>query len=215
MKPSHIFILVLNVLISIGLVCVVVRLFASGQEKDRIIQELRSQKQVDAKKALQVQQELDTQKQFEAQIKLEEQKKLEARNQRRLEDDLDRIDSRLKRVLDQPSGFADEAKAQRDVQEELLRQLANCAKTEIGVLVSDMQSLGFTNETALQQNLDNFLKRYEAKIHSERLSYDYIDLGFSDSSRKKELDTETTRALQEAFAAKRAIAGLKPGQKDR
>ena len=214
MKPSHIFILVLNVLISIGLVCVVVRLFASGQEKDRIILELRAQKQVDARKALQAQQELETQKQFEAQIKLEEQKKIEARNQRRVEDDLDRIDARLKRVLDQPSGFADETKAQRDTQEELLRQLASCAKTEISVLVSEMQSVGFTNEAALQHHLDNFLKQYEAKIHAERLSYDYIDLGFSDSNRKKELDAETTKALQDAFAAKRAIVGLKPGRKD-
>jgi len=214
MKPSHIFILVLNVLISIGLVCVVVRLFANGQEKDRVIQELRAQKQVDAKKALKAQEELESQKQFEAQIKLEEQKKLEAKNQRRLEDDLDRIDARLKRVLDQPSGYADETKAQRDTQEELLRQLANCAKTEIGVLGSEMQSLGFTNEAALKRNLDNFLKHYEDKIHAERLSFDYVDLGFSDSNRKKELDAETTKALQEAFAAKRAIAGLKPARND-
>jgi hypothetical protein len=215
MKPGQIFILVLNVLISIGLVCVVVRLFASGQEKDQRIQELLSQKQVDAKRALQMSQELETQKQFEAQIKLEDQKKIDAKNQRRIEDDLDKIDARLKRVLDQPSGYADETKAQRDTQEELLRQLANCAKTEIGIVSSEMQSLGFTNEAALQENLDAFLKHYEAKIHAERLSYDYIDLGFSDSNRKKELDAETTKALQAAFADKRAIRSLKPGQKSK
>jgi hypothetical protein len=215
MKPGQIFILVLNVLISIGLVCVVVRLFASGQEKDQRIQELLSQKQVDAKRALQMSQELETQKQFEAQIKLEDQKKIDAKNQRRIEDDLDKIDARLKRVLDQPSGYADETKAQRDTQEELLRQLANCAKTEIGIVLSEMQSLGFTNEAALQENLDAFLKHYEAKIHAERLSYDYIDLGFSDSNRKKELDAETTKALQAAFADKRAIRSLKPGQKSK
>jgi hypothetical protein len=215
MKPGHIFILVLNVLISIGLVCVVVRLFASGQEKDQRIQELLAQKQVDAKRTLQMSQELETQKQFEAQIKLEEQKKIDAKNQRRIEDDLDKVDARLKRVLDQPSGYADETKAQRDTQEELLRQLANCAKTEIGIVSAEMQSLGFTNEAALQENLDAFLKHYEAKIHAERLSYDYIDLGFSDSNRKKELDAETTKALQAAFADKRAIRNLKPGQKNK
>ena len=62
-----------------------------------------------------------------------------------INDDLDKIDSRLKRVIDQPSGFTDETKAQRDTQEELLLQLASCAKTEIGVVVMEMQSLGFTN----------------------------------------------------------------------
>jgi hypothetical protein len=215
MKPGHIFILALNVLISIALLCVAVRLFASGQEKDRLISELRAQKQVDAKKALQMQQELETQKQFEAQIKLEERRKIEAKNQRRIEDDLDKIDARLKRVLDQPCGFADETKAQRDTQEELLRQLANCAKTEIGILIAEMQNLGFTNDAALQGNLDAFTKNYEAKIHAERLSYDYIDLGFSDTNRKRELDAESARSLQAAFAAKRAILSLKPGQKNR
>jgi hypothetical protein len=215
MKPGHIFILVLNILISIGLVCVVVRLFANGQEKDRLIAELRAQKQVDAKKALQAQEEVETQQQFAAQIKLEEQKKVEARNQRRIEDDLNKIDARLKRILDQPSGFADETKAQRDTQEELLRQIASCAKTEIGILVTEMQSVGFTNEAALQQNLDAFCKHYEARIHAERLSYDWLDLGFSDTNRKKELDAETTRALQAAFAAKRAISALKSSQKNK
>jgi hypothetical protein len=215
MKPGHIFVLVLNVLISIGLVCVVVRLFASGQEKDQTIAELRAQKQVDAKRALTTAQEIETQKQFEAQIKLEEQKKIEAKNLRRVEDDLDKVDARLKRVLDQPSGYADETKAQRDTQEELLRQIANCAKTEIGILAAEMQSLGFSNNAALQQNLDAFFKHHEAKIHAERLSYDYIDLGFSDTNRKKELDAETTKALQAAFADKRAIRSLKPGQKDK
>jgi len=215
MKPGHIFILALNVLISIALVCVVVRLFASGQEKDQIISGLRAQKQVDAKKALEKQQEIETQKQFEAQVQLEEQKKIEAKNQRRVEGDFDKIDARLKRVLDQPSGFADETKAQRDTQEELLRELANCAKTEIGILAAEMQSLGFTNDAALQENLDGFLKNYEAKIHAERMSYDFIDLGFSDTTRKKELDAETAKALQAAFAHKRAIRNLKPGQKEK
>jgi hypothetical protein len=213
MKPGHIFILALNVLISIALLCVVVRLFASGQEKDRLISELRAQKQVDAKKAQQLQQEMEAQKQFDAQIKLEEQKKIEAKNLRRIEDGLDKIDARLKRVLDQPSGFANETKAQRDTQEELLRQLASCAKTEMGILAGEMQTLGFTNDAALQANLDAFMKNYEAKIHAERLSFDYIDLGFSDSNRKKELDAEMAKAFQAASANKRAIQNLKPGQK--
>ncbi len=215
MKPGQIFILVLNVLISIALVCVIVRLYAEGQEKDQTIQELRSQKQVDAKKSLQAQQEMEAQKQFEEQLKLEEQKKLEARNQRRVEDDFDKIDTRLKRVLDQPSGFSDENKAQRDTQEELLRQLANVAKTEISILAVEMQSVGFTNDAALQENLDVFFKSYEDKIHAERLSYDYIELGFRDSDHKKELDAESARSLQAAFAAKRAILNLKPGQKNK
>ncbi|HTY88240.1 MAG TPA: hypothetical protein VMB80_12305 [Candidatus Acidoferrum sp.] len=215
MKPGTIFILVLNVLISIALVCVVVRLYASNLEKDQTIAELRTQKQTDAKKALQAQQELDAQKEFEAQKKLEEQKRLETKNQRRVEDDLDKIDARLKRVLDQPSGFADESKAQRDTQEELLRQLANVAKTEIGILAVEIQTVGFTNDAALQANLDIFFKSYEDKIHAERLSYDYIELGFRDSDHKKELDAESARSLQAAFAAKRAILALKPSQKSK
>ncbi len=215
MKPGHIFILVLNILISIALVCVIVRLYAEVQEKDQTIQELRSQKQVDARKALQTQQEMEAQKQFEEQLKLEAQKKLEAKNQRRVEDDLDKIDTRLKRVLDQPSGYADENKAQRDAQEELLRQLANCAKTEISILAVEMQGVGFTNDAALQENLDAFFKSYDDKIHAERLSYDYIELGFRDSDHKKELDAESARSMQAAFAAKRAILNLKPGQKNK
>jgi len=80
MKPSHIFILVLNLLVTLALACVVVLLYSNGQEKDRTIQELQAQKQVDGQKALKAQKEEEVQKQFEAQIKLEAQKELEAKN---------------------------------------------------------------------------------------------------------------------------------------
>ena len=209
MKPSHIFILVLNLLITLALACFIVRLFVNLQEKDRIIQELQAQKQVDVQKARKAQKEEEVQKQFEAQIKLEAQKGLEAKNLHKINDDLDKIDARLKRVLDQPSGYADETKAQRDTQEELLRQFASWAKTEIGVLAVEMQSLGFTNDAALQENLDAFFRNHEDKIHEERLSYDYIDLGLRDSDHKKEKDAESAKSLQAAFAAKRAIHNLK------
>ncbi|MGO9586622.1 MAG: hypothetical protein ACLP2Y_10550 [Limisphaerales bacterium] len=213
MKPGHIFILVLNLLISLALACFIVRLFVNLQEKDRIIQDLQAQKQVEAQKAAKAQKEDEVQKQFEAQIKLEAQKQFEAKNLRLINDDLDKIDARLKRVLDQPSGYADETKAQRDTQEELLRQLASCAKTEIGVLAVEMQSLGFPNDAALQENLGAFFRSYEDKIHEERLSYDYIDLGLRDSDHKKEKDAESAQALQAAFAAKRAIHNLKQNPK--
>ena len=57
MKPGHIFILVLNLLITLALACFIVRLYVTLQEKDRIIQELQAQKQVDGQKALKVQKE--------------------------------------------------------------------------------------------------------------------------------------------------------------
>jgi hypothetical protein len=209
MKPGHIFILVLNLLITLALACFIVRLFADLQDKDRIIQELQSRKQVEGQKALKAQKEEEAQKKFEAQIKLEAQKQLEAKKMRMVNDDLDKIDARLKRVLDQPSGFTDETKTQRDTQEELLRQLASCARTEIGVVMVEMQSLGFTNDAALRENLNAFFKNHEDKIHAERLSYDYIDMGFGDSNHKKELDAESAKALQAAFDAKRAIHNLK------
>jgi hypothetical protein len=207
MKPSHIFILVLNLLVTLALACVVVLLYSNGQEKDRVIQELKAQQQVDGQKALKAQ------KEEEAQIKLEAQKQLEAKNIHKINDDLDKIDARLKRILDQPSGYADETKVQRDTQEELLRQLASCAKTEIGVLAVEMQSLGFANDAALQENLNAFFRNHEDKIHEERLSYDYIDLGLRDSDHKKEKDAESAKALQAAFAARRAIHNLKQSQK--
>ncbi|MGO8839096.1 MAG: hypothetical protein ACLQAH_17205 [Limisphaerales bacterium] len=209
MKPGQIFILVLNLLVTLVLVCVIARLYASGQEKDQLIQELQAQKQVDAQKALKAKQEEEVQKQFEAQIRLEEQKKIEAGKAARINDDLDKIDARLKKVLDAPSGYADETKAQRDTQEELLRQLASVTKTEIQILAVEMQNNGFTNDAALQGNLDSFFKNYEIKIHNERLSDDFIDLGFKDSDRKKELDAESAQSLQAAFAARRAIHNLK------
>ena len=213
MKPSHIFILVLNLLVTLALACVVVLLYSNGQEKDRTIQELKAQKQVEGQKAALAQKEVEAQKQFEAQIKLEAQKQLEAKNLQKINDDLDKIDARLKKVLDVPSGYADETKAQRDTQEELLRQLANCAKTEIEVLAVEMQNVGFANDAALRENLDKFVKNYENKIHDERLSYDYIDLGLRDSDHKKEKDAESAKSLQAAFAAKRAIHNLKPAAK--
>jgi len=209
MKPGQIFILVLNLLVTLVLVCVIARLYASGQEKDQLIQELQAQKQVDAQKALKAKQEEEVQKQFEAQIRLEEQKKIEAGKAARINDDLDKIDARLKKVLDAPSGYADETKAQRDTQEELLRQLASVTKTEIQILAVEMQNNGFTNDAALQGSLDHFFKNYEIKIHNERLSDDFIDLGFKDSDRKKELDAESAQSLQAAFAARRAIHNLK------
>jgi hypothetical protein len=213
MKPNHIFILVLNLLVSLALACFIVRLFANLQEKDRVIQELQTQKQVDGKKALKAQKEEEAQKQFDAQIKLEAQKQLEAKKMRLINDDLDTICARLKRVMDQPSGFTNETKAQRDTQEELLRQLASCARTEVGVLAVEMQSLGFTNGMALNEDLSVFFKNLEDKIHAERLSYDYIDMGFRDSNHKKELDAESVKSLQAAFAAKRAIQNLKQNPK--
>ena len=213
MKPSHIFILVLNLLVTLALACVVVLLYSNGQEKDRTIQELKAQKQVEGQKAALAQKEVEAQKQFEAQIKLESQKQLEAKNLQKINNDLDKIDARLKKVLDVPSGYADETKAQRDTQEDLLRQLANCAKTEIEVLAVEMQNVGFANDAALRENLDKFVKNYENKIHDERLSYDYIDLGLRDSDHKKEKDAESAKSLQAAFAAKRAIHNLKPAAK--
>ena len=213
MKPSHIFILVLNLLVTLALACVVVLLYSNGQEKDRTIQELKAQKQVEGQKAALAQKEVEAQKQFEAQIKLEAQKQLEAKNLQKINNDLDKIDARLKKVLDVPSGYADETKAQRDTQEDLLRQLANCAKTEIEVLAVEMQNVGFANDAALRENLDKFVKNYENKIHDERLSYDYIDLGLRDSDHKKEKDAESAKALQAAFAAQRAIHNLKQKSK--
>ena len=209
MKPSHIFILVLNLLISLALVCVVVRLYSNGQEKDRTIEELRTQKEVDAHKALKAQQEEEVQKQFEAQIKLEAQKQLEAKKMRLVNDDLDKIDARLKKIVDEPLGYVDETKGQRDTQEDLLRQLGNTARAEIEITVSEMQNAGFTNDASLHENLDRFFKNYEIKIHNDRLSCDYVDLGLKDSDHKNALDAEAARALQAAFAAKRAIHNLK------
>ena len=81
------------------------------------------------------------------------------------------------------------------------------------VLQVEMQSLGFANDAALQENLDKFCKNYENKIHAERLSYDYIDLGLRDSDHKKEKDAESAKSLQAAFAAKRAIHNLKQNPK--
>jgi hypothetical protein len=209
MKPGHIFILVLNLLVSLALLCVVILQYSSGQDKDRMIQELKSHNQVEEQKALKVRKEEEAQKQFEDQIKLDALKKQQAKNLQRVNDDLDKIDARLKKVLDQPSGYADETKSQRDTQEELLRQLASCARTEISVIIVEMQNLGFTNVASLQDNLDAFFRRYEDKVHEERLSYDYIDLGLRDSDHKKEKDAASAKSLQAAFAAKRAIHNLK------
>ena len=215
MKPSHIFILVLNLLVTLALACVVVLQYSNGQEKDRVIQELKAQQQTEGQKSLKAQKEEEAQKQFEAQIKLEALQQAEAKKIHMINNDLDKIDACLKRVLDQPSGYADETKAQRDTQEELLLQLASCAKTEIGILEVEMQSLGFTNDAALRTYLDAFFSNHEDKIHAERLSYDYIEMGFRDSDHKKELDAESEKSLQAAFAAARAIHNLKLNPKDR
>jgi len=214
MKPRFAFIFVLNILVSLALVGAVVVLFSKEQEKERIIQDLEAQKKSDLQKALKMRQEGETQKQFEAQIKLEAQKQLEAKRLSTINDDLDKIDVRLKRILDEPSGFADQTKGQRDTQEELLKQFANCAKTEIGILAGDMQNAGFTNNAALTEHLTVFFRNYETKIHDEHISYDYIDLGFKDSDHKKELDANSTKSMQAAFGAKRAIHNLKQNPKD-
>ena len=209
MKPKYAFIFALNLLISIGLAFVAVVLFSKEQQKERDIQDLQDQQQLERQKAVKAREEGEAQKQFEAQIKFESQKQLEAKKTSTINDDLDKIDARLKRVLDEPSGYADETKTQRDTQEELLRQLAHCAKTEIGIMVVEMQNAGFANNAVLQQNLDVFFRSYEDKIHDEHMSYDYIDLGLQNGDSKKELDAESAQLLQTAFAAKRAIHNLK------
>src|ERR1700690_3002978 len=161
MKPKYAFIFVLNLLISVALAGLVVVLFSKEQEKERFIQELQDQQQLERQKAVKARQEGEDQKQFEAQIKLESKKQLEAKKTGTINDDLDKIDVRLKRVLDEPSGYADETKTQRDTQEELLRQLAHCARTEIGVMVMEMQNAGFTNNAVLQENLNAFFRNYD------------------------------------------------------
>lgn len=213
MKPKYAFIFVLNLLVSIGLAFAWVVEFSKEQQKERDIQELQDQQRAEQQKLIKAREEEDTQKEFEAQMKQETQKQAEARKVNTINDNLDKIDARLKKVLDEPSGYADETKAQRDTQEELLRQLARCARTEIGLVVVEMQNAGFSNNVVLQQNLDVFFRSYDDKIHDEHISYDYIDLGLQNGDSKKELDAESAQLLQTAYVAKRAIHNLKQNSK--
>ena len=202
-------ILVLHILVTLALAGAVVGLFLKVQEKEQIIQELEARKQAEGAKVVAAQKEEEQQKQFEAQVKLDAQKQLEAKKIRMIDDDLDKIDARLQRVLDEPTEYASETKAQRDTQEDLLLKLAGCVKTEIGILQVEMQDAGFAKRVALEENLGIFFGNYETKIHNEHLSFDYIDLGLKDNDSKKELDAESMKSLQAAFAAKRAIHNLK------
>jgi len=202
-------ILVLHILVTLALAGAVVGLFLKVQDKEQIIQELEARKQAEGAKVVAAQKEEEQQKQFEAQVKLDAQKQLEAKKIRMIDDDLDKIDARLQRVLDEPTEYASETKAQRDTQEDLLLKLAGCVKTEIGILQVEMQDAGFAKRVALEENLGIFFGNYETKIHNEHLSFDYIDLGLKDNDRKKELDAESMKSLQAAFAAKRAIHNLK------
>lgn len=213
MKPKYAFLFALNLLISVVLAGLVVVLFSKEQEKERFIQTLQEQQQLERQKAVKARQEGEAQEQFEEQMKLKGQKALEVKNASLINNDLDKIDACLKRVLDEPSGYANETKTQRDTQEELLRQLAHCAKTEIGLLMVEMKSVGFSGGAAVQQNLDVFFSSYEDKIHDEHLSYDYLDLGMANNDHKKELDAESAKLLQAAYAAKRAIHNLQQNPK--
>ena len=213
MKPKYVFIFVLNILVSIGLVIAVVVLFSKEQEKERTIQDLEVQRQTELRKAVQARQDVELQKEFEAKMKLEAQKQSEEKRLRTINYDLDKIDTRLQRILDVPSGYADQTKAQRDTQEELLRQLANGVKAEIAVLAGEMQNAGFTNNAVLDERLAVFFRNYENKIHDEHISNDYIDLGLKDTDHKRELDTDAAKSLQAAFGAKRSIRNLKQTQK--
>ncbi|MFZ0827267.1 MAG: hypothetical protein WAO02_07575 [Verrucomicrobiia bacterium] len=213
MKPKYAFIFALNAIISIGLAFAVVVEFSKEQQKERDIQGLLDQQRSEQQKVIKAHEEGEAQKQFEAQINLEAQQQLAAKRISLINSDLDKIDGCLKRVLDEQSGYANETRTQRDTQEELLRQLARCAKTEIGILVVEMQNAGFTDEVILQQNLDAFFRYYDDKIHDEHLSYDYADLGMGDNDHKKELDAESAKLLQAAFVSKRAIQSLKLAQK--
>jgi hypothetical protein len=213
MKPKYAFIFILNILISVGLVFAVIALFAQKEEKVREIQELQDQQRAERQRIIKEREEGEAQKQFEAQMKQENQKQTEARKIAAINDNLDKIDMRLKKVMDEPSGYADETKSQRDTQEELLRQLAHCARTEIGLMVVEMQNVGFTNNAPLQENLNIFFKSYEDKIHDDHMSYDYIDLGLQNIDHKKELDADSARAFQSAAAARRAIHSLKQKSK--
>lgn len=213
MKPKYAFIFALNLLISIGLAFGVVVLFSKEQQKERDIQALLDQDRQERQKAIKEREEMEAQKQFETQIKQESQKQSDAKKTSLINDYLDKIDVRLKKVLDEPSGYADETKSQRDTQEELLRQLARCARTEIGFMVAEMQDVGFTNSAVLQENLNVFFRSYEDKIHDEHMSYDYIDLGLQNIDHKKQLDTDSANAFQSAIAARRAIHNLKPKSK--
>jgi hypothetical protein len=209
MKPKYAFIFVLNVLVSVGLAFAVVALFSQKEAKVREIQELQDKERQELQKAIKEREEGEAQKEFEAQRKQETQKQVQAGKVSTINENLDKIDVRLKKVLDEPSGYADETKTQRDTQEELLRQLAHCARTEIRVMVQEMQNAGFANTAALQQNLDVFFRSYEDKIHDEHISYDYIDLGLQNGDHKKQLDAESAQLQQAAYAAKRAIHNLK------
>jgi hypothetical protein len=209
MKPKYAFLFVLNVLISVGLAFTVVALFAQKEQKVREIQELQDLQRAERQKAIKAREEGEVQKQFETQVKQESQKQSDARKIGMINDNLDKIDVRLKKVLDEPSGYADETKSQRDTQEELLRQLAHCARTEIGLMVGEMQNAGFTNNAVLQENLNTFFRSYEDKIHDDHMSYDYIDLGLPNIDHKKQLDVDSANAFQSAIAARRAIHNLK------
>jgi hypothetical protein len=73
---------------------------------------LEARKQAEGEKAIAAKKEEEQQKQFEAQIQLDAQKQLEAGRIRTIDNDLDKIDACLQRVLDEPTGYASETKAQ-------------------------------------------------------------------------------------------------------
>src|ERR1700690_1048627 len=106
MKPKYAFIFALNLLISVGLAFAWVVEFSKEQQKERDIQELQDQQRQERQKAIKAREEGEAQKQFETQMKQESQKQAEARKMGVINDNLDKIDARLKKVLDEPSGYA-------------------------------------------------------------------------------------------------------------
>jgi gas vesicle protein len=121
--------------------------------------------------------------------------------------DIDKIVARMNRVLDEPEGFATHTKMQRDDDETRLRQIASSVNAEINDIIIEMKANGYPYEDKLKKETDWFFAVYNGKVESDKMSYEWDDLG--DSKLKKEEDAMRDQAGKDAAAALSDVQSLK------
>jgi ElaB/YqjD/DUF883 family membrane-anchored ribosome-binding protein len=215
-KSKIILILIFSLLIALILAGIGIGVFLK-QEKDQIAKEIQEQKQMEQQREIEAQRQLDEQKKAEAQKEQQleaEKEQADAKKIQTINDDLDKIDVRLQKVINEPKDFASKKTDEdRQSEEQRLKQLANSVKSEIDDIVIELKSAGFTNDDVLKDKLNDFFSNYDQCIFNERLSADYLAMGAIHSPGQQGADSNSSKYLQSLFDTENFIQKLKQKEK--
>lgn len=97
----------------------------------------------------------------------------------------ERIFLRMDALKDEPRDFAFKSKPDREALEARLKSLANTKKEEMGEVLIELRSVGYTNTFDLDRQISAFVNSYGYMISYSRMNFDAIEGGRSKEDRDR------------------------------